>query len=259
MNTTTNTRSGEKGFTLVELAIVMIIIGLLIGGILKGQELIANAKIASAVSKFKAVDAAINTFRDSYAGMPGDILAPASRITSCANRCNTAGNGNGQIGGNPDAANGAGSENLVAFAQLAAADLVGGIQDTATTVVVAGGTTNPQAEIPGQIFVGYAAGLAGLNLETTVDTSTRTGHYLAVYNGSGGVAQALAVAALTTLTPNQAFRVDTKMDDGAPNTGSVLAMGTAGATACASTTANTGVYNAAQGGAICGLYIRIQQ
>jgi prepilin-type N-terminal cleavage/methylation domain-containing protein len=56
--------ASQAGFTLVELAIVMIIIGLLIAGVLKGQELIANARVTSTVAQVKAIDAAISTFKD---------------------------------------------------------------------------------------------------------------------------------------------------------------------------------------------------
>jgi prepilin-type N-terminal cleavage/methylation domain-containing protein len=78
-NTQKNTRS-QAGFTLVELAIVMIIIGLLIAGVLKGQQLIGNAKVTAQVAQFKAIDAATSTFKDMYASLPGDITNPNTRL-----------------------------------------------------------------------------------------------------------------------------------------------------------------------------------
>ena len=76
---------GQAGFTLVELAIVMIIIGLLIAGVLKGQQLITNAQIAATVAQVKAFDAATTSFKDMYAAMPGDMSTAASlaRLPNC--------------------------------------------------------------------------------------------------------------------------------------------------------------------------------
>ncbi|MFQ5353413.1 MAG: prepilin-type N-terminal cleavage/methylation domain-containing protein, partial [Thermodesulfobacteriota bacterium] len=62
----------EKGFTLVELAIVLVIIGLLLGGILKGQELIKSAKVKRAYSAQSEVVAALFTYADKYGKTPGD-------------------------------------------------------------------------------------------------------------------------------------------------------------------------------------------
>ena len=61
----------QAGFTLVELAIVMIIIGLLIAGVLKGQALIGNAKVTAQVAQIKSIDAATSTFKDMYCLFPG--------------------------------------------------------------------------------------------------------------------------------------------------------------------------------------------
>ena len=63
----------QKGFTLVEIAIVLVIVGLLLGGVMKGQELINSAKARSLVSKIKSVEVAWNTFKDRYQAKPGDF------------------------------------------------------------------------------------------------------------------------------------------------------------------------------------------
>ena len=65
----------QTGFTLVEIAIVLVIIGLLLGGVLKGQEMIENAKIKSIVSDMKSVQAAYNGYIDRYKAIPGDETA----------------------------------------------------------------------------------------------------------------------------------------------------------------------------------------
>ena len=73
----------ERGFTLVELAIVLIIIGLLIGGVLKGQELIGNAQITNVVTQVKSMDGAVSTFRETYGAFPGDMGNAETRIAGC--------------------------------------------------------------------------------------------------------------------------------------------------------------------------------
>ena len=60
----------QKGFTLVEIAIVLVIIGLLLGGVLKGQELIQNSKVKSVVSEFNNIEAAYWAYRDRTGSYP---------------------------------------------------------------------------------------------------------------------------------------------------------------------------------------------
>ena len=64
--------STQKGFTLVEIAIVLVIIGLLLGGILKGQEMITQAKIKNLISDFSGVSVAYHGYVDRYRKIPGD-------------------------------------------------------------------------------------------------------------------------------------------------------------------------------------------
>lgn len=62
----------QQGFTLVEIAIVLVIIGLLLGGALQGQQMIASAKVKSQMQEIDGISAAINTYQDKYGALPGD-------------------------------------------------------------------------------------------------------------------------------------------------------------------------------------------
>ena len=91
-----NKKSTEAGFTLVEIAIVLVIIGLLLGGILKGQEMITQAKIKNAVNDFNGVTVAVTSYQDRYRFLPGDDTGATARWTTQAP---ASGNGNGVVAG----------------------------------------------------------------------------------------------------------------------------------------------------------------
>lgn len=91
----------NKGYTLVEIAIVIVIIGLLIGGIIKGENLIQSAKVSSAITLAQDIAVATNSFKQRYHMLPGDMLIDAAipEINVRA-ECWTGakkGNNNGQI------------------------------------------------------------------------------------------------------------------------------------------------------------------
>jgi len=86
-------KTSQKGFTLVEIAIVLVIIGLLLGGILKGQEMITQAKIKNVIADMTGVSAAMYGYQDRYRALPGDD-AKADRWAAA-----TKGDGDGIIEG----------------------------------------------------------------------------------------------------------------------------------------------------------------
>ncbi|MEO6117730.1 MAG: prepilin-type N-terminal cleavage/methylation domain-containing protein, partial [Methylotenera sp.] len=85
----------QTGFTLIELAIVLVIIGLLLGGVLKGQELINSAKVKNMATDFRNIPIYIYGYQDKYRALPGDDSSAATH--TAANAVN--GNGNGQLDG----------------------------------------------------------------------------------------------------------------------------------------------------------------
>ncbi|MCK5384007.1 MAG: prepilin-type N-terminal cleavage/methylation domain-containing protein [Alphaproteobacteria bacterium] len=188
----------NRGFTLVELAVVMVIIGLLIGGILKGQEMIENARVNATISQIKAVDAASSTFQDMYDALAGDMIDASTRLPGIANN----GNGNNQLDNAPFIDPAAGSETILFFAHINAADLLVGSPTT----------DGMAADIRGsEITVGQLAATGNLGMSTTA----RAGRY-AVVAIEGN-------AAASGLIQLQAGRIDRKLDDGIPTTGSVVA------------------------------------
>lgn len=234
-------RKSEAGFTLVELAIVMIIIGLLIGGILKGQELVANAQVTATIAQIKGIDGALSTFRDKYSALPGDMVDPNVRLRDCADDCDTDGDRNGRIdepalGEAPDGD----EEGLVAFRHMAAADLITGVRIDGGVFF---GEALPEAKMGGGFWLGYTADGTAEGIDPA--EVMRAGHYL-VFSGlvedvgsDGGI------------TAAQAGQVDRKMDDGDPVGGSTRAPNL--------TECRVGeVYNEADDGSSCSLYIRVQ-
>ncbi len=79
-------KNNQKGFTLVEIAIVLVIIGLLLGGILKGQEMIVQAKIKNAITDFSGVSAAYFGYQDRYRATPGDDIQATPLVRSDGRR-----------------------------------------------------------------------------------------------------------------------------------------------------------------------------
>lgn len=215
----------QAGFTLVELAIVMVIIGLLIGGILKGQELITNASISSTAAKLKAFESAFMTFQDTYKQKPGDMQRATSKIPECAgwSSCRN-GNGDGFIHYSNSiqttALASVGLEHFQAMKHLALANMIGGVDGRA-----AGGAqaseNYPVSDLNGFLYIGESrgnlrgawSGNAALPAGILVGQTPRLNNWAA--NNVGSTASEIA-------------RLDRKIDDGSPFSGTMQGVGSTG-------------------------------
>jgi prepilin-type N-terminal cleavage/methylation domain-containing protein len=179
------TRRKQSGFTLIEIAIVLVIIGLLLGGILKGQELITQGRIRNVSNDFQSVTAALNLYQDRYRALPGDDPSAATRWTA-AGSTTTSGNGDGVITGNYNS-NTVTDESRLLWQHLRLAGLVGGPTTSGTV-----GTASPP---------NAASGITG------------------VQNGAFGI-QGIVICS-NNLPAKIAQAIDTQFDDGIATTGTV--------------------------------------
>ncbi len=180
----------QRGFTLVEIAIVLVIIGLLLGGVLKGQEMITNAKVRNLADQSSGIKAAFFAFQDRYKALPGDYNLADQNISGVPVGSN--GTGNGQIT--------TGAERGRVWLHLAAAGFITGNYDGGTVSGTNNGWNCASTRCPANAFGG------NMNLGFGSESAGTTGQSHELWTGRN-----IPVAAIAEL--------DRKIDDGIPGTG----------------------------------------
>lgn len=213
--------NAQAGFTLVEIAIVLVIIGLLLGGVLKGAELIENAKVRKAVNEFNGTAAAYYSYQDRFGRIPGDdgdLVALQARGGTWAN-ITRSGNRSGTINAIVRSTFTGGGEGDDFWAQLRAAGFLNG---DATLI--------GREALPRNTF----GGLMGITTQ--------------VINGS---LNGLKVC-MSQVPGKHAVSLDSQLDDGIGTSGKMRAtLGTSGQNTNPATTALANPYNEDQVYTVC--------
>ena len=177
----------QAGFTLIEIAIVLVIVGLLLGGVLKGQELIVQARIKNVAADFNGVASAILSYQDRYRALPGDDNKAGTRWTGAAD-----GDFDGTLEGRFNSTTDA-DESRLLWRHLRLAGFIAGDSASATQPTNAAG---------GIVGVQGSAGSVTSGTTTTVEQNS-------------------LVVCASRLPGKIASAIDAQFDDGLPNKGSV--------------------------------------
>src|SRR5690349_16590711 len=208
-------KSQQSGFTLVEIAIVLVIIGLLLGGILKGQELINSAKVKNLANDFRVIPTYIYAYQDKFKSLPGDDANVTTHITG-ATAAAAAGLGNGVINGNWNSTTNT-DESFLFWQHVRLANLAAGPTDVADPTYVprnaVGGIigvssgTAAQMQINGmtgtyQVCSAGVLGKFAKQLDIQMDDgNTATGSMRVVADGAAVGAAAVATASIDEAAP----------------------------------------------------------
>lgn len=250
-------KRSAQGFTLLEMSIVLIIIGVLIGGVMLGRSMLTTSRLQTVITDADSYITAMGNFKQQYLGLPGDLATATSLWGTDSNGCPTGGGSTGTCNGNGDGMIGdvTGQEYEVFrfwqhlyYAGMFSQSL-SGVAGSGGVYAAVTSTNVPTGSISGSGFTPIWEGTAGGS-----DSNFFAGSYgnILIFGAPGTFMTSYPV-----LTADQAASIDSKIDDGVPGTGKVRAfISTSSYTPNCTTTAvvATSVYNVSNtSGKLCSL------
>lgn len=252
----------KNGFSLTELSIVIVIIAFLISAILKGQNLVNEARVQSIVSEVANLQVAANSFYIKYRKYPGDFDEAAGATTGnwwAVSAITKDGDNNSKIEFKNTATTPV-YEGYVAWQHLSLAGMLtspypgsASVEPTLNTGAAVPGTDVPLSKSGGGYLIDYSSSASAYDATTAGAYGILEKNIMALGVPLATSASPVKVGGI--ITPGQAMSLDTKMDDGAPITGSVRGADGSGATAgnCIS----AGVYKISLSGKDCVMIFQI--
>jgi len=217
----------QRGFTLIEMSIVLVIIGLIIGGILKGQELIESSRQKNLISQVDRLKAGTTTFVDRFKGLPGDFSRTAllqnSTLLDPGNDSGTIGTTEVNAAGLITLENQITDENVQYFNMLLAAGLGSAGSMSTSDPACFSGLCNSASPLPPGPFPQSGLSIKyGTHEGTTAQGNSKQAHWLVLSRFDDGA----LTGGLTdgVLSGERAFQVDNKYDDGNANAGNIRSL-----------------------------------
>ncbi len=189
----------QKGFTLIELSIVLLIISLITGGIIAGRSLVHSARLTSVIDDVNKYQTAVRAFELEYNALPGDF----DKATKFWPGQTYSGDGNGQINGT---VSGVTTEQRVFFEHLSLAGVVEGSFSSTATMEI--GISHPKTAFEGATFqTAFISRELMFSFAAPNTNPENTLFYMKTTTNAN------------SLSPVDAYTIDLKLDDGMPGTG----------------------------------------